>query len=290
MPALVELKTAEVLDRLERFRHPDAAGEWVFLREALGIDALAIRCWQGNRPPYFERVGYEVKVSRSDFRREIRHPEKRAYAMSIVDRFYFACPAGLILPHETPEDCGLVWVYEGRTRVQQKAPRLETRGLKRRELAALLRYQLNPAALRSLKARAARADEVERLYRERAEEAHEAAEAAYGALARLAGHLVQEGTVWRGPWPPRRHYDFAARAYLDPVPGVEVVVSEVNRYDDGSAGLVFRRRSDIGLGLPRWQGREHSELGQFLSRYEATGDRVGLPTDAHDVDATADRL
>jgi hypothetical protein len=85
-------------------------GEWVSYRECWRIDLFALRCWPsgvGHR-----RVAYEVKVSRSDFRSEVKKPEKRQHALGLTHEFYFACPAGLIKPREVPEECGLVYVHD----------------------------------------------------------------------------------------------------------------------------------------------------------------------------------
>lgn len=51
-------------------------------------------------------IGYEVKVTRSDFLAD----GKWADYMTGCTHFYFACPFGLIEPHELPEGVGLVYV------------------------------------------------------------------------------------------------------------------------------------------------------------------------------------
>jgi hypothetical protein len=58
----------------------------------------------------FERIAYEVKVSRSDFLREIADPNKREMAMSLSNRFYYVAPKGMIGKDDVPEDCGLITV------------------------------------------------------------------------------------------------------------------------------------------------------------------------------------
>ena len=50
----------------------------------------------------------EVKVSRSDWLSELKDPMKRAPIVAISARFYFASPAGMTLPAELPEGCGLI--------------------------------------------------------------------------------------------------------------------------------------------------------------------------------------
>jgi hypothetical protein len=55
-------------------------------------------------------LGFEFKISRSDFKHEIKHPEKRLAGMSISRAFYFVTPLGMVDVDEVPEDCGLIGV------------------------------------------------------------------------------------------------------------------------------------------------------------------------------------
>lgn len=99
----------EVKDAVRR-RHPGGVngtmpGPWTVIEEYLGIDVLAFSAW--SRPagtptgaPSYPIVGYEVKVSRGDYRREILRPDKRAAAVSRCHAFYFATPKGLLTKEE----------------------------------------------------------------------------------------------------------------------------------------------------------------------------------------------
>lgn len=49
---------------------------------------------------------HEVKVSRSDFLKEINSEKWRKY-LSFCHQFYFACPVGLVQPKELPTNVGL---------------------------------------------------------------------------------------------------------------------------------------------------------------------------------------
>lgn len=71
------------------------------------IDAWAMATWPSQK---FRRVAYEIKVSRTDWVREVTHPRKREAAMALSNQFYFICPAGVIHDDEIPEGCGLVVV------------------------------------------------------------------------------------------------------------------------------------------------------------------------------------
>jgi hypothetical protein len=110
-----------------------ARPEWVFLTEApvfvahhgVGgpvvqhVDALALNCWYTK---HFASVGYEVKVSRSDFLNELRHPAKTAASARYCSAFYFAVPSGLVKPTEVPDPYGLVVVGpKGGTRIAKRS-------------------------------------------------------------------------------------------------------------------------------------------------------------------------
>lgn len=93
------MTSAEVKAALRR-RHPAAAqgsmvGEWTCLEEWDNIDLVALSAW-GQAAV----VGYEVKVSRSDYRQELLAPAKRAGAVEICTEFYFAVPAALLKAEE----------------------------------------------------------------------------------------------------------------------------------------------------------------------------------------------
>ena len=125
-----------------RLRHQ--LPEWVTVtefshsRQISRIDVLAVHCWG-----QFERIAYEIKVSRSDFRRELANPNKRKYTQKYVDQFYFAAPDGLLKPAEIPGGCGLLVIYEDlRTRIRKRAPRIYPRPKPSRAFTASLARRL----------------------------------------------------------------------------------------------------------------------------------------------------
>jgi hypothetical protein len=73
-------------------------GPWTCIEEYRGIDFLAVSCW--SSVGQYRRIGYEVKISRSDLRRDVLKPSKRARAVAWCNEFYFAVPAGLLKPDE----------------------------------------------------------------------------------------------------------------------------------------------------------------------------------------------
>lgn len=131
-------ETKNILKALRR-RHPES--EWAFfeeLRAGTGyrktwastgpldnnpeqrFDAWAINLYPSKN---FLRIAYEIKVSRSDFLREIKHPEKRAQALQLSNQFYFVAPPGLIKASELPPEAGLIEVKgEWESRLKVRAP------------------------------------------------------------------------------------------------------------------------------------------------------------------------
>lgn len=134
------MKAGQVIEAL-RWRH--SPPEWAFFEElrcsmpvgrywrARTVDAWAMNCWRSRK---YLRVAYEVKVSRSDFKKELKDSRKRDLALWASNELYLAVPWGLVEPSEVPEEMGLVYVQEvgqavaGKTRVHvvKRAPRRAT--------------------------------------------------------------------------------------------------------------------------------------------------------------------
>ena len=100
-PNVVEIgwTAVQIKDALRR-HHPGErqgsfVGRWTCIEEWCGIDLLALDAWQSA-----DVIGYEVKVSRSDYRAELLEPTKRMEAVSRCTQFYFAVPKGLLKPEE----------------------------------------------------------------------------------------------------------------------------------------------------------------------------------------------
>ncbi len=118
-------------------RHGINGREWAFfpeLRAGTGYKSYRKKdnpqqrfdAWAINLYPSMKHltIAYEIKVSRSDFLHELKHPNKRVQAMEHSNEFYFVVPKGLVTVAEVPEDCGLIEVNEqGITRVVKKAIR-----------------------------------------------------------------------------------------------------------------------------------------------------------------------
>lgn len=71
------------------------------------IDAQAINTWPSRG---MEIVAVEIKVSRSDFLREMKDPSKAESGAAYADRIALATPKGLVKPEELPKGWGLIEV------------------------------------------------------------------------------------------------------------------------------------------------------------------------------------
>lgn len=73
------------------------------------LDSLVLGLWRSNA---LIRIAYEIKVSRSDFLREVKAPLKQVPALRISNRFYYVTPPGLLKVEEIPPWAGLLEVRE----------------------------------------------------------------------------------------------------------------------------------------------------------------------------------
>lgn len=136
-----KLTTRQVLDALATRYLPH---EWIYIEQMRAATGFGVPAWDGEayRTGRGEEAieqtldawamqlwspreihAFEVKVSRSDFLRELKDPTKRAFGQLVSTHFYFIAPVKLIGPGELPPDCGLLEVYgDGRIRTRIKAP------------------------------------------------------------------------------------------------------------------------------------------------------------------------
>ena len=132
----------QVLDILAKeYPTPDMA----FIREmrastgfgnASRADAIAMHLWPSQG---LEMIGYEVKVSRSDWLRELKQPEK-AYIKKFCDRWYLIVPdRDIVKLDELPDDWGLKVIEDGAVKTIVEAEQLYPRPLNREFVASLMR-------------------------------------------------------------------------------------------------------------------------------------------------------
>ncbi len=104
------------------------------------IDAFALNLWPSKK---HRKIAYEIKVSRADFLKELKSPEKRQWAIEISNQFYFIAPQGIIMDDELPEACGLLEVTGDIIVDVKKAPLSDARDFSMTEMCAVARQAMN---------------------------------------------------------------------------------------------------------------------------------------------------
>lgn len=100
-------------------------------------DAVVMNLWP-SRGLFIE--GIEIKVSRSDWRRELDNPEKAEAIAKYCDYWWIVAPAGIVQEHEVPAMWGYKQVSEkGAVRTIKQAPKKDPVPLDRGFVAAMLR-------------------------------------------------------------------------------------------------------------------------------------------------------
>lgn len=138
------MKTPELLQLLSaEFPPPNYA----FIEEFRGgtgwsresrADALGMHLWPSKG---LELIGFELKVSRSDWLHEIKDKNKAEPIKQFCDKWYLVVPDLKIVKYadEMPEGWGLMHVEDGKLRVMIEAKKLSPIPPDRLFLASLMR-------------------------------------------------------------------------------------------------------------------------------------------------------
>jgi hypothetical protein len=95
--------------------------------------------------------GHEVKVSRSDWLAELKHPEKAGEFIPYMNCWWVVvADSAIVRPGELPDDWGLLAMAGGQLRQVVRAPRRQALLLPPTRLAGLLRAVQKTAAARGL--------------------------------------------------------------------------------------------------------------------------------------------
>ncbi len=104
-------------------------------------DAIVCSCWPSRG---LWLAGIEIKVSRGDWQKELKHPKKSAEIQRWCDYWWVAAPAGLVLTAELPVTWGLI-EYDPASRRKDKlairvaAPKLDPEPFSLTFVASILR-------------------------------------------------------------------------------------------------------------------------------------------------------
>lgn len=124
-----------------RFTSP----EWALMFEvANGTGSNIRRCADAVAMNLFpsrglEIHGVEVKVSKSDWQRELKNPDKAETIFQFCDRWWIAAPEGVVDKAELPPTWGLLELKADKLRQVVTAPKLQPRDLTRNFIAAMVR-------------------------------------------------------------------------------------------------------------------------------------------------------
>lgn len=139
------MKTAkDVLNALKNtYPHPDCSFIEEF-RSGTGwareqrADAIAMHLWPSKG---LELVGFEIKISRSDWLHELKQPNKADHVKQFCDRWYLVVSDLKIIKyaHELPDGWGLKFLENGVIKTMIEAPKLNPIPIDRLFLASLMR-------------------------------------------------------------------------------------------------------------------------------------------------------
>lgn len=137
----VILNTAHARAMLRR-RH--AGSEWALLEEVAPkngggtrmADAVAVNMWASRG---YAIHGFEIKVSRSDWLRELKQPEKAEAVYSYCDYWWIVAPKNIVKDGELPPTWGLLELRAGGLTQLVNAPKLKPKPVTREFFASLMR-------------------------------------------------------------------------------------------------------------------------------------------------------
>jgi hypothetical protein len=184
-------------------------------------DAVAMCCWPSLG---LELHGFEIKVDRHDFLREIRNGAKSQAIFAYCDRWWLVVDREEIVePGELPPTWGLLAPRGGHLRAIKEAPKLEPKPFSREFLASILRNALAvvvPDA--KLKAEYDRGfsegvkggEEDGKFRREKLEEKLAAYQKAVGAFEKASGLRFDEPQTWMSTFEGHEALGIAVRQVL----------------------------------------------------------------------------
>lgn len=135
--------TADELSELLHLRYPKP--EYALLEQVRNgtggfanrsADAMAMGLWPSRG---LQIDGFEIKVYRNDWIRELRKPDKAEDIAAYCNRWWIVAPKDLIPVTELPPTWGLLSPAGGRLRIVKQAPELKPIELDKIVLAAILR-------------------------------------------------------------------------------------------------------------------------------------------------------
>jgi len=105
-------------------------------------DAIAMNLWPSRG---LSVLGFEIKVSRSDWLNELKKPEKADPIIKYCDYFYLVVgDKNIVKGGELPDNWGLMIPFgKNRLKIKKDAPKLDSKPLDRGFIASMMRQAMN---------------------------------------------------------------------------------------------------------------------------------------------------
>lgn len=120
-----------------RYQRPEWHLEHEVTYRGKRLDSVAFRLWGGGREGYAV-LGFELKISRADWLRELRSIDKAEAWAGAVDRFFVVAPPDVVQLDELPKGWGLIELRGTSLRLRAHASAAEEWGTIPREISARL--------------------------------------------------------------------------------------------------------------------------------------------------------
>ena len=103
-------------------------------------DAIAMGLWPSAKNG-MEITGFELKISRSDWLRELKNPDKASPVKQFCDRWYLVVSDLKVITYadELPKGWGLMYAENGEIKTMIEAPKLQALTPDKAFIAALMR-------------------------------------------------------------------------------------------------------------------------------------------------------
>lgn len=102
-------------------------------------DAIAFYMWPSKD---YKMIGFEIKVSRSDWLNEMKQPDKSMALSQFCDEWYLVAPKGVLGIDELPKTWGYMEASDKRLTVKIRAPQREVVNPDKPFMASLLRSMI----------------------------------------------------------------------------------------------------------------------------------------------------
>lgn len=219
-------------------------------------DAVAMSLWPSRG---LELHGFEIKVSRADWKKELERPEKAEPVLRFCDRWWLAVSdAEIVHPGELPPTWGLLARKGKRLAVVKEAPKLKSKPLERGFVASLLRAAQGQVTPEAELRRAHDAGYSEGVKRGQEWSAHEAEQLRQAVETFEKASGVEVRRAWEA-----KHVGEAVRAVLD-----GRLLDLEKRVCD------FEAKS--GLKIDHWRLGHVAEAVRILSGGDEDHQRTGL--------------